>query len=443
VKLRRPLFLRIYLHGVALLVLVAGALWFVESMVVRQDREWKDLHVRLAEHLAEHTAPLIESPEALRAQLGRLRSVLGVDLSFYSLDGRLIASNIDPPIAPLEGDSTRELALGAHCTAKDHWHVVAPIRRGGTEAYLILEDSVRRAPSIGWSASMILAVLFVVAAGSIPLARTIATPLGKLTRAVRALGAGDLTARSGITREDEVGELATAFDEMAARLERHVRREKELLLDVSHELRTPLARIRVALDLGSEGDVDGAKLALAEMRADLDELDRLIEDLLTTARLDQKSEAGLRRDRVDVRSVVETAVGRFRSAHPGRALNVEVEGAASMGADGHLLRRAIENLLDNAEKYSDASEPIQLSVRLDPHRGMTLAVRDRGIGIEREDLPRLFTPFFRTDRSRARRTGGVGLGLALVKRVVEAHGGSIAVDSAPEQGTTVRFEIPG
>jgi signal transduction histidine kinase len=101
----------------------------------------------------------------------------------------------------------------------------------------------------------------------------------------------------------------------------------------------------------------------------------------------------------------------------------------------------LDNLLDNAGKYSDAGQPIGLRAR-QRDGALEVEVRDRGIGVDPADLARLFTPFFRTDRSRARGTGGVGLGLALAKRVVEAHGGRIGAESAPDEGTCVRFSVP-
>jgi signal transduction histidine kinase len=110
-------------------------------------------------------------------------------------------------------------------------------------------------------------------------------------------------------------------------------------------------------------------------------------------------------------------------------------------ADPAMLRRAIENLLDNAAKYSEPSAPVEVAARRDG-AGVALEVRDHGIGIDPADLARLFTPFFRTDRSRARGTGGVGLGLALARRIAEAHGGTIGAQAAAGGGTLFRVRLP-
>jgi len=265
---------------------------------------------------------------------------------------------------------------------------------------------------------------------------------------VRAFGAGDLSARARLRERGEVGEVAEAFDQMADRIQALLRTEKELLANVSHELRTPLARIRVALDLAAEGDLERSRRYLAEIGADLDELTQLVEDVLTAARLDLAAgrdpgtELPLRRERVDGRELVLRAAERFRAAHPERELEVAVDPQLpALDADPALLRRVLDNLLDNARKYSDDGARITLAARWED-RALSVEVVDGGIGLDEADLARLFTPFFRSDRSRARGTGGVGLGLALAKRVVEAHGGRITAESAPAKGMRVRFSVP-
>jgi len=291
-------------------------------------------------------------------------------------------------------------------------------------------------------------ILAFLALGSIPLARHITSPLERLTRTVERFGEGDLGARAGIARKDEVGDLARAFDAMAGRLERLVRAEKEFLANVSHELRTPLARVRVALEIAAEGDDAKARACLKEIATDLAELERLVGDVLTAARLDLASgRAGspatpLRKEIVSVEDLIQEIHARFRAEHPERPLQVQVAPhLPALSADLALLRRAIDNLLENAHKYSDAQRPIVLAAQ-PSGEGVEIEVRDRGIGIDPADQAKLFTPFFRADRSRARDTGGVGLGLVLSRGIVEAHGGTIAVESRPGEGTTFRIQLP-
>jgi signal transduction histidine kinase len=201
----------------------------------------------------------------------------------------------------------------------------------------------------------------------------------------------------------------------------------------------------VALDLAADGDADAARDALAYIGTDFGDLDRLVEDILAAARLDLGAVAGglpLRRDRVMLTDLVEAAATRFQVLYPKDRLELQCDVALdALEGDGALLRRVVDNLIDNARKYSEPNSPIV--VRLDNDAGaIVLSVIDRGMGIEAKDLPHIFTPFFRTDRSRTRKTGGVGLGLTLVRRIVNAHGGRVDVESQVGVGTRVRVRLP-
>src|SRR5207302_4012704 len=156
---------------------------------------------------------------------------------------------------------------------------------------------------------------------------------------------------------------AIAFDEMAERIEHLVRGQRELLANVSHELRTPLARIRVALDLAAEGSAQDAAAQLSGIAGDLAELERLTDDILTSARLELSSAVPpLRVERTLAKDLIEAAVERFHAARPGRSLHTEDATAGTqVDADRMLLRRALDNLLDNAAKYSEGE--IALSAR--------------------------------------------------------------------------------
>jgi two-component system, OmpR family, sensor kinase len=233
------------------------------------------------------------------------------------------------------------------------------------------------------------------------------------------------------------------------RIQRMLRAEKELLANVSHELRTPLARIRVALDLASEGDAEAARASLTEIAVDLGELETLLDDVLTSTRLELAGagppDAGLpmHPEEIAPEEIVTKAVERFRAAQPKRELVVTVAaGLPKVAVDPMLMRRVLDNLLQNAHKYTpDLAAPIQVIASADA-TGVELAVEDRGQGIAPEDLEHVFTPFFRADRSRSRGTGGVGLGLTLAKRIVVAHHGTIGISSVPGTGTKVRVHLP-
>jgi signal transduction histidine kinase len=276
-----------------------------------------------------------------------------------------------------------------------------------------------------------LLVLFggfaILVIGALITARWIVGPVERLSRAARALGSGDLKARSRLDRDDEIGELGHRFDEMAERIAGLLVTEKELLANVAHELRTPLTRIGVALDLANEGDAEAARAALIEIAVDVSELETIVDDLLTAMRF-------------------EISPGKGPAQLPLRRQTVPASDTGDdlpmLHVDPVLLRRVLDNLLENAHKYTpDLASPIELRARRDGHN-VVFEVRDRGVGISSEDLPRIFTAFFRSERSRSRETGGVGLGLTLAKRIVEAHDGTIDVTSTLNVGSTVRVTIP-
>ncbi len=434
------LFWRLYLAGLGLLALVFVANVVVGTFLSRSSPT--RLSDRLVRYAAERVAEHRDDPTRMEAELRQMAEAFRVDMAVRLDSGEEVARAGDAPVLPA-ADLARLDAGGRRIEEEDR-PVWAARVAGSPPAHVVIAAPPRAFP-VERAAVFISAWLVALGLAAFPLARALARPMERLTEAARKLGAGDLSARAGLRRSDEVGELSAAFDDMAGRLEGLVRAERQLLADVSHELRTPLARIRVALDLAAEGDLVRARRYLEEIRTDLDELDRLVEDVLTAAKLDQSAggaDVPLRLEQAKVEEVVARAAERFRRAHPGRRLDVAVQGPLpGVIADPALLRRALENLLDNAAKYSEATSGIRLEAHV-RDGDVEVAVVDQGIGVDPEDLPRLFTPFFRTDRSRARGSGGVGLGLALAKRIVEGHGGSIAVESQPGVGTTVRFRVP-
>jgi signal transduction histidine kinase len=235
---------------------------------------------------------------------------------------------------------------------------------------------------------------------------------------------------------------------MADRVAELMGSQQELMANVSHELRTPLSRIQVAVDLVTDGKSEQVKDLVPDIAPDLAELERLLDDVMTVAKLDlSRSRAAgsvvpLRVQSVSLETLLREAVSRFRSQHPMRELAVEIDpDVPELSADSVLLRRVVDNLLENARKFSDHDTTIRLSARA-TEAGATIAIGDGGIGIDEADLPHVFTPFFRGDRSRSRATGGVGLGLALARRIVEAHGGTIDIASKPGHGTIVTLALP-
>lgn len=359
-------------------------------------------------------------------------------MTLYGVDGQIVHTTIDPPLDP-PTDAERA-TLGEDKWALSTGRIVA---RSDDGSLLAVYHPYRPNFPWGYVIPIALIMLLAVGAASFWFSRRLARPLGELAVAARRFGDGDTSARAHLKRYDELGEVGRAFDDMADRTSAVMSAQRQLMADVSHELRTPLSRIRVALELAAEDPV-AAKDVLADVGTDLDEIDQLIGDIMTTARLD--GEPRLDRRSMPITELAERASQRFVTRHGNRKLELALGDTDHvLECDAVLLRRAIDNLLDNAAKYSDASTPIRLVVTVAPRptsSHVTFEIVDHGIGMSPEELERAFTPFWRADGSRTRKTGGVGLGLALARRIARAHGGDVTLTSVAGGGTTARLEVP-
>jgi signal transduction histidine kinase len=299
-----------------------------------------------------------------------------------------------------------------------------------------------------WRPQLAIGLLVVIAL-CWALARHLSRPVRDLQHVMERFGGGETGIRARSSRSDEIGGLARAFDAMADRIEELVHGQRRLLLDISHELRSPLARLTIATDLLRTDPRDAASLEQIELEAD--RLNQLIGEILQAARPDapdsKRHFTAVSLDAL-VRDVVEAC--RIEAAD-GRVLNLVIDsdsdreshrendggGEVRVLGDRELLRRAIENVLRNALRYAPPQTAVD--VRVTPQAIIT--IRDRGPGVPDAALPHLFTPFYRVEPDRERRTGGVGLGLAIVRRAVELHGGRVSARNA-RPGLEVELLIP-
>jgi two-component system, OmpR family, sensor kinase len=263
--------------------------------------------------------------------------------------------------------------------------------------------------------------------------RRITRPLQQLTRTAREIGNGNLKSRVRLRhgQRGEVGELTTAINDMASRIEAQIRAQKELLAVVSHELRTPLSRARVLLGIAREKHL--SRDIVEQLDSQVVEMDELVGDLLANARLD--FEALSLRD-LDVAELMKRAFDRasLEDAH------LEVPATAGhVSADATLVARALSAMLDNARKHG--SSPIVLSVvASDDH--VIFEVRDSGRGFEPGDQTRAFDAFYRGRDRPHDEVRGVGLGLAMVRRIAHVHGGSVQANNTEEGGARVSLKLP-
>ncbi|SHK11886.1 Signal transduction histidine kinase [Desulfatibacillum alkenivorans DSM 16219] len=438
------LFWRIYLFGL-LLIIAATVAAVLPSIIVEPNARFHGSPHRIREWVTSELHARLNEPVELQKYLDHIASLVNSGAAVYTRDGvRLAASGGAPPPA-LEAKNHR--CIGKWRSIRSHGIWVYSMPLGDDDAPYLVIDGKGGGPRRLFLA--LGAVLLTVGILSWPLARAITRPLERLSNSARALASGDLSARSGVIRKDEVGELAKTLDNMADRLEERIHSEKELLANISHEIRTPLARLRVAIELCEDAPGDAAETMerLRGMGSDLAELESLLENVLASARLDLASSSPasipVRLRRVAMSGFLEKTRERFERRYTDRVLeiNSSVEDMEIM-LDPDLFNRVCDNLLDNAVKYSPPNaKPILIAKKKESR--LNIQVMDYGRGVPEEDLPRLFDPFFRSDRSRSRKTGGTGLGLTLCKRIVEAHYGTISASANPKGGLIIDIEIPG
>ncbi len=275
----------------------------------------------------------------------------------------------------------------------------------------------------------------------------ITRPIRALRSATRRFSQGELTVRVGdnqaLRRGDELSELARDFDLMASRIQSLIKAQQQLLADISHELRSPLARVSLALDLARRRLGEGVP-EHQRIEREVQRLNELIEQLLTLARLEaERGNAG--NERVDLRELTREIAedARFEGQAKNKQVIVHSECDAVILGSPALLRSAIENVVRNAVRHAPEGSEVTIHMkRLDETARVVIAVRDHGPGVPPQTLACLFDPFFRVEEGRERISGGVGLGLSIVRQAMLFHGGSATAENDPEGGLLVRLEFP-
>jgi signal transduction histidine kinase len=429
--------LRVVLHGVLLLGVSAVGFLFITLVLLgsEMDRDLRTFTEWFGAQACERAAHASDPVQ----EISRFPAAVAV----FNADGTRLAASLDHPIAPLSVEEQESARRGLPAFAA-HGRRMVMACPGETGRYAVVGGPPMGLP-LGRLSLLVAIMVALVAVGSIPLARSLIRPLRELVSAADTFGSGDLTARAKVARTDEIGDLARAFNAMAENLQAHLMAERELLANVSHELRTPLARVRVVLETAKE-DPGRAATLLHEVSHDLNDLERLTDDVLATIRLDfsgsapESAKIRIRPESVDVVAILQRAIARCVESNPERDIELEAgEDVPTVQGDPVLLLRLFDNLIENARKYS--SKTISVAAQRTTE-GVSIVVRDAGIGIETADLERVFEPFFRSDRSRGRATGGTGLGLTLCRRIVEVHRGTIAAESELGVGTTVTVQLP-
>ncbi len=284
------------------------------------------------------------------------------------------------------------------------------------------------------------------------LARYLVAPVSRLSEATRRLAGGDLDVRVGqelAGRHDELADLGSDFDRMAARIGTLIEAQRQLLSDISHELRSPLARLYVALGLARKQADPVVEPLLDRIEHETERLNELIGELLALTRLEE-AQPRPGAEPVDLAALVEQVVNDvdFEATDRGRRVRLlRADAGCRVAGFEELLRRAVENVVRNAARYTAAGTAVEVELVTEPAearggREAVVRVRDHGPGVAEEMLERLFQPFFRTAGARDRESGGVGLGLAITDRAVRLHGGRAIARNAPDGGLVVELRLP-
>ena len=320
------------------------------------------------------------------------------------------------------------------------FNVAPTLSRDGKYYFLAIFPSREPARS-GWGVEVPTQtwwMLGIIAALCYILARTLTSPLRNMQKTVERFGKGDFSARVKTKRGDEFGQLGRTVDQMADRIDLLMKSQRRLLQDISHELRSPLARLGVAVELARGGGDPATALTRVEREAD--RLNTLVGELIQVTRAEGDPN-GLATESVRLDELVKVILEDVHIEADKREIILRPNVTeCEMEGSPELLRRAIENIIRNAIRYSPEGTQVDVSLTKTP-TVFRISVRDYGEGVPEESLASIFDPFYRVEKDRGRTSGGVGLGLAIAKRAVELHHGSMYA-SNEHPGLRVEIEFP-
>jgi signal transduction histidine kinase len=383
-----------------------------------------------------------------------MAAMMGLRVLVIDQDGLIVADS--------QADLGSSL-VGQHVTPEDYDSAV-PIVAGGSEVGAVLVatgaqnlapastrflDAVDRAAMVAVVAATLLALVL----GALFTWHLI-RPIHELTAAADAIAAGDLAQRVNVARGDEIGDLATAFNQMAGRLDRSEALRRQMTADIAHELRTPLAVIQGNVEALQDGVFSLTADSLDPIRDRTSLLIRLVEDLGELARAETEH-LSLERAPLDLAALVRSTVSDFQARAKERQIHLTAETPANVSpvfADAQRTEQVLANLLSNALRHTPSGGEVTVHVAppggirgvapLPGNPELAVVVADTGPGIPTEDLPNIFERFYRADRGRSRDDGGSGLGLAIARSLIAAQEGRTGAANRPEGGAIVWFTLP-
>lgn len=425
--LARTLFGKILLWSVSVQLVTVGTILALVTFYLPASQEAVDNAFSL---YADTAVALFErfGPEALDKFLARTGENTLLQL-------KLSATNPGMECGPRSKNSTSILTrgqTGAYCLTV----------QAGTGGLPESPESRRSRLQI-----TILLELVSCAGLSYVIARYLSRPISDLRQAATRLAKGDLTARVGAKfsgRHDEAADLVREFDQMADRVAALIEAQRRLIGDVSHEIKSPLARLNMALGLARRDAEDYAPKQFERMQGEIDNISHLVRELLTLASLDAMAAKTLD-ERANLGEVISDVLADIAYESPDRASDLiflKPDRDIIVPGDRALLGRAIENVLRNAVFYTTPGASIEISCDASLGDRVRMTIQDHGPGVPDQALPHLFDPFYRVDDARTRQTGGTGIGLAICRRAVELHHGSIWARNIDPHGLAVVMDLP-
>jgi len=425
--MRRPLFLKIFLGVCLSFVFVTIIVWITDSILQQNPSR-----------TAERTAGVGLAGAASAISLGGEKSLKDLLATWPAAERAYFAyGRVDSPSAPKADLLHNQFFATATDPQGNRYAISYQVRR--FDGFIPPPLAFDMGPRVAIGTFIGISIF------SLALTFYLITPIGRLRAAFKRVAAGDLKVRLGpawLNRRDEIADMAADFDRMASRLEELVTARDRLLADISHELRSPLARLHLAIDLARQSPEKTGQ-SLQRIRREADKLEEMVGELLALSKLEHgltpSSEYFFISEITGI--VVEDA--RYEAQEKGVAIEFVAsphhwgEEALVVGS-GKLVSRAVENVVRNALRFSRRGETITIEMQTDA-AGTTLCIRDEGPGVKDEQLDRLFEPFVQANPVDNQ---GYGLGLAIARRAVTAHGGSIKASNGASSGLAVTIWLP-
>jgi signal transduction histidine kinase len=383
--------------------------------------------------------------------LPKIRGPLQVNLQHYC---EMLAQNIGSPPDTLEAKQIAQkyfltieyVSNRVQWKSNEKISSYSPVRRFfESETFVVVNNSdgskfifsgnfQQFGGSQPWKIIPLLAGIMIILLLAYIMIRLLLQPIKALDVGVKQVAHGNLDYRIETTRKDELGNLTRSYNEMTQKIKEMLHARDHLLRNVSHELRSPLTRMRVALEFLKP------KKTVASLSADIRDMEYLIQEILETEKL--KNDFGkIALEIHDIVELVRSFTETCKKRKPGLKL-MHIPQKIMVNVDIERIKLVLKNVIENAFKYSDKnSHAVEVNIE-SGNRVVQIIISDDGIGIPSEEIPYVFEPFYRIDRSRSKKIGGYGLGLSICKTIIQAHGGTISITNNRPRGVTVIIELP-